>query len=80
MPGGHLQDAAEAAADELLGPLAERLLEDLDLEHDDEAALAVSRALTVAFMRGVRIGAAEIAAQTIEAGVNVRFELELIEP
>lgn len=63
-----------------LGPIAGRLREELDL--DGRSWDLVVKALTRALMAGVRIGGAEVAAQAIESGLDVRLNLqvETLEP
>jgi hypothetical protein len=58
-----------------LGPIAGELREELDL--DDRSWDLVVRALTRALMAGVRIGGAEVAAQAIESGLDVRLNLQV---
>jgi hypothetical protein len=58
-----------------LGPIAGGLREELDL--DDRSWDLVARALTRALMAGVRIGGAEVAAQAIESGLDVRLNLQI---
>jgi hypothetical protein len=58
-----------------LGPIAGRLREELDL--DGHSWDLVVKALTHALMAGVRIGGAEVAAQAIESGLDVRLNLQV---
>ena len=58
-----------------LGPIAARLREQIDV--DEESWDLVVRALTHALMAGVRIGAAEVAAQAIESGLPVTLNLQV---
>jgi hypothetical protein len=58
-----------------LGPIAGRLREELDL--DGRSWDLVVKALTQALMAGVRIGGAEVAAQAIESGLDVRLNLQV---
>lgn len=58
-----------------LGPIAGRLREELDL--DGRSWDLVVKALTRALMAGVRIGGAEVAAQAIESGLDVRLNLQV---
>jgi hypothetical protein len=63
-----------------LGPIAGGLRDELDL--DARSWDLVVRALTRALMAGVRIGGAEVAAQAIESGLDVRLnmQIETVEP
>lgn len=58
-----------------LGPIAARLREEIDI--DDASWAHVTRALTRALMAGVRIGGAEVAAQAIESGLPVTFNMRV---
>ncbi|MDX6721362.1 MAG: hypothetical protein QOJ63_3616 [Solirubrobacteraceae bacterium] len=58
-----------------LGPIAGGLRDELDL--DDRSWDLVVKALTRALMAGVRIGGAEVAAQAIESGLDVRLNLQV---
>ncbi len=58
-----------------LGPIAARLREEIDV--DDETWALVMRSLTKALMAGVRIGGAEVAAQAIESGLPVTFNMQV---
>lgn len=58
-----------------LGPIVGRLREELDL--DARSWDLVVKALTRALMAGVRIGGAEVAAQAIESGLDVRLNLRV---
>jgi hypothetical protein len=58
-----------------LGPIVGRLREELDL--DGRSWDLVVKALTQALMAGVRIGGAEVAAQAIESGLDVRLNLQV---
>lgn len=69
----HLRVDATAGSDRVLEPIVERLLTQLDLEDDDMASIAA--ALWEAYVAGARTAAAEHAAQLIEAGIDVRLEL-----
>lgn len=55
--------------------IGERLAAQVEL--DEEQERAVTAALISALMAGVRLGAAEVAAQNIEQGVDVRLHLDV---
>lgn len=67
-------DVSDKAVIEL-GPIAARLREEIDV--DDETWALVMRSLTKALMAGVRIGGAEVAAQAIESGLPVTFNMQV---
>jgi hypothetical protein len=68
---GHLYDACELAADDTLAPLLDRLVERFDLDPDGALSGAVALALGEALIAGTRLGAVEVLARCVEAGVNV---------
>ncbi len=56
-----------------LAPIAQRLRDEIDV--DRETWEQVARALGQALMAGVRIGGAEVAAQAIESGLPIKFNM-----
>lgn len=67
-------DVSDKAAIELR-PIAARLRERIDV--DEETWAHIFKALTQSLMAGVRIGGAEVAAQAIERGLPVTFNMDV---
>jgi hypothetical protein len=66
-------DLNEPARQRLV-PILQRLVDELDL--DDEGIQLASVALTDALIAGVRLGAAEVAAQALEGGLDLSLHLQ----